>query len=91
MATPTPRVFSAYDHIRHFGSATNTGPMHFYQALGFCRNRRGFPLFEATRWLSSDGVRINLIFHGTRMPNATMQLLDAPIKLPGMTHPAFIG
>ena len=40
--------------------------------------------------LSPDGVRINLIFNGTRVPDAHNVLLDAPIKLPGMTHPAFI-
>jgi len=40
--------------------------------------------------LSPDGVRINLIFNGARLPDAHNALLDAPVKLPGMTHPAFI-
>ncbi|SDH75368.1 hypothetical protein SAMN05216588_10762 [Pseudomonas flavescens] len=35
--------------------------------------------------LTPGGVRINLIFNGVRVPRAHNALLDAPIKLPGMT------
>jgi catechol 2,3-dioxygenase-like lactoylglutathione lyase family enzyme len=63
--------------------------MAFYQALGFVETAC-FPLSEANEMLSPDGVRINLIFNGTRVPNAHNVLLDNPVKLPGVTHPAFI-
>ncbi|AFM34247.1 glyoxalase family protein family [Stutzerimonas stutzeri CCUG 29243] len=63
--------------------------MAFYQALGFVESA-SFPLFEANEMLSPDGVRINLIFNGARAPDAHNVLLDAPVKRPGMTHPAFI-
>jgi len=83
-----PARILAYDHI---GIRVSDKPraMSFYQALGFVESA-SFPLFEANEMLSPDGVRINLIFNGTRMPNAHNALLDAPVKLPGMTHPAFI-
>tara|TARA_R110000822_G_scaffold49716_3_gene130206 strand:+ start:1898 stop:2326 length:429 start_codon:yes stop_codon:yes gene_type:complete len=85
---PNPARILAYDHIGIRVSDKHRA-MYFYQALGFVETA-SFPLFEANEMLSSDGVRINLIFNGTRMPNAHNALLDAPIKLPGMTHPAFI-
>lgn len=85
---PNPARILAYDHIG-IRVSDKSRAMHFYQALGFVETAN-FPLFEANEMLSSDGVRINLIFNGTRMPNAHNALLDAPIKLPGMTHPAFI-
>ena len=58
-------------------------------ALGFVESA-SFPLFEANEMLSPDGVRINLIFNGARTRDAHNVLLDAPVKRPGMTHPAFI-
>jgi lactoylglutathione lyase len=36
------------------------------------------------------GVRTNLIFHGARRPAHKNVLLDEPINLPGVTHPAFL-
>ncbi|ABM96237.1 hypothetical protein Mpe_A3284 [Methylibium petroleiphilum PM1] len=39
---------------------------------------------------SADGVRINLIFNAARRPGARNALLDEPVKLPGITHPAFV-
>ena len=35
-------------------------------------------------------MRINLIFNGTRLPHGRNVLLDEPVKLPGVTHPAFV-
>ncbi|WP_226687604.1 VOC family protein [Stutzerimonas stutzeri] len=83
-----PSRILAYDHI---GIRVSDRPraMAFYQALGFVESA-SFPLFEANEMLSPDGVRINLIFNGARAPAAHNVLLDAPIKRPGMTHPAFI-
>ncbi|MCU1719151.1 VOC family protein [Pseudomonas sp. 5P_3.1_Bac2] len=89
MNTPVnPARISAYDHI---GIRVSDKPraMAFYQALGFVQSA-DFPLYEANEMLTADGVRINLIFNGARQPDAHNALLDAPVKLPGMTHPAFI-
>ncbi|MBA1271765.1 VOC family protein [Stutzerimonas azotifigens] len=85
---PSPARILSYDHI---GIRVSDKPraMAFYQALGFVETA-SFPLFEANEMVSADGVRINLIFNGTRVPGAHNVLLDAPVKLPGMTHPAFI-
>lgn len=85
---PNPARILAYDHIGIRVSDLNRA-MAFYQALGFIESAR-FPRYEANEMLSADGVRINLIFNGTRVPGAHNVLLDEPIKLPGITHPAFI-
>ena len=87
-APVNPTRILAYDHI---GIRVSDKPraMAFYQALGFVE-RADFPLYEANEMLTADGVRINLIFNGARQPAAHNALLDAPVKLPGMTHPAFI-
>lgn len=88
MSQPNPTRILSYDHIGIRVSDKNRA-MSFYQALGFVESA-SFPLHEANEMLSPDGVRINLIFNGARVPNSHNVLLDAPIKLPGMTHPAFI-
>lgn len=87
-APANPARIIAYDHI---GIRVSDKPraMAFYQALGFVE-RADFPLYEANEMLSADGVRINLIFNGARQPEAHNALLDAPVKLPGITHPAFV-
>ncbi|RMT91072.1 Glyoxalase protein family [Pseudomonas amygdali pv. sesami] len=85
---PNPARILAYDHIGIRVSDQNRA-LAFYQALGFVESAR-FPRYEANEMLSPDGVRINLIFNGVRVPRAHNVLLDAPLKLPGMTHPAFI-
>jgi len=83
---PTPIL--AYDHIGIRVSDRNRA-LAFYEALGFVESDR-FADYEANEMLSASGVRINLIFNGARRPHARNVLLDEPIKLPGMTHPAFI-
>ncbi|MHB0806210.1 VOC family protein [Stutzerimonas nitrititolerans] len=83
-----PARILAYDHIGIRVSDKGRA-MSFYQALGFVESA-SFPSFEANEMLSPGGVRINLIFNGARLPDAHNALLDAPLKLPGMTHPAFI-
>lgn len=85
---PSPARICAYDHIGIRVSDKDRA-IAFYQALGFVESA-SFPLYEANEMLSSDGVRINLIFNGARQPKAHNVLLDAPLKLPGMTHPAFV-
>jgi catechol 2,3-dioxygenase-like lactoylglutathione lyase family enzyme len=83
-----PARILAYDHIGIRVSDQHRA-MAFYQALGFEETAR-FTRHEANEMLSPDGVRINLIFNGARVPDAHNVLLDAAVKLPGITHPAFI-
>mgnify|MGYP006398700289 CR=1 FL=1 len=61
----------------------------FYEQLGFTEVRR-FEQFEANEMETPAGVRINLIFNGTCLPHGRNVLLDEPVKLPGVTHPAFV-
>lgn len=85
---PNPARIVAYDHVG-IRVSDRRRALDFYQGLGFVESA-AFPEYEANEMLSQDGVRINLIFNGTRRPHASNVLLDEPIKLPGMTHPAFI-
>lgn len=85
---PSPSPILAYDHIG-IRVSDRSRAVAFYEALGFVESAR-FSDFEANEMLTPSGVRINLIFNGARQPRAHNVLLDAPIKLPGMTHPAFI-
>lgn len=84
----SPARILAYDHIG-IRVSDQARAMAFYEALGFVESAR-FARHEANEMLSPDGVRINLIFNGTRMPDAHNVLLDAPLKRPGITHPAFV-
>ena len=86
-ATNPARIL-AYDHVG-IRVSDKQRAMAFYQALGFVETA-SFPTFEANEMLTPDGVRINLVFNGARPRDAHNVLLDAPVKLPGMTHPAFI-
>lgn len=83
-----PARIVAFDHVG-IRVTDRRRAIAFYTALGFAE-RAAFPAQEANEMVSSDGVRINLIFNGSRRPGAANVLLDEPIKLPGMTHPAFI-
>ena len=84
----SPSPILAYDHIG-IRVSDRSRALTFYEALGFVESAR-FSDFEANEMLTPSGVRINLIFNGARQRHAHNVLLDAPIKLPGMTHPAFI-
>ncbi|WP_349617775.1 VOC family protein [Azotobacter salinestris] len=89
MDTPqNPARIYAYDHIG-IRVSDKRRALSFYQSLGFVQSAE-FSLYEANEMLTPDGVRINLIFNGARQPDAHNALLDEPIKLPGITHPAFI-
>ncbi|SDR86975.1 Catechol 2,3-dioxygenase [Halopseudomonas sabulinigri] len=81
-----PARIQAYDHIG-IRVSDKSRAMAFYQALGFVESA-SFAQFEANEMITAAGVRINLIFNGTRRANNV--LLDEPVKLPGITHPAFI-
>lgn len=78
----------AYDHIGIRVSQRQRA-LNFYQALGFVETA-SFAHYEANEMMSTDGVRINLIFNASSHLKAHNALIDAPIKLPGITHPAFI-
>lgn len=79
---------TAYDHVG-IRVSDRRRAMAFYEGLGFAESAR-FPAYEANEMVSPDGVRINLIFNAARTPGGRNALLDAPVKLPGVTHPAFV-
>lgn len=83
-----PARILAYDHV---GIRVSDRPraLAFYQALGFVERAR-FPMHEANEMQAGAGPRINLVFNAARRPGGRNVLLDEPVKLPGLTHPAFI-
>lgn len=87
-AARNPARIVGYDHVGIRVSDRGRS-LAFYEALGFAETAR-FPEHEACEMLSPDGVRINLIFNAARRPGARNVLLDEPVKLPGVTHPAFV-
>lgn len=89
MEIPTqPARIMAYDHVG-IRVSHQARALAFYQALGFSESAR-FPRHEANEMITPEGVRINLILNGSRRPGAHNLLLDAPVKWPGVTHPAFV-
>lgn len=86
MANQSPQTVRSFDHVG-IRVSDRARSVAFYERLGFFETAV-FEPFEANEMVSEDGVRINLIFNATR--HAHNCLLDEPIKLPGVTHPAFI-
>lgn len=76
----------AYDHVG-IRVSDRKKSTYFYERLGFKEMFR-IPQGEANEMVTPAGVRINLIFNGTK--NKENVLLDKAIKNPGITHPAFI-
>jgi catechol 2,3-dioxygenase-like lactoylglutathione lyase family enzyme len=87
-APANPARIMSYDHVGIRVSNRDLA-LRFYERLGFAESVV-FPDYEANEMVSAAGVRINLIFNATTRPDARNVLLDEPIKLPGVTHPAFI-
>jgi lactoylglutathione lyase len=83
-----PARITAYDHVGIRVTDRDVS-IPFYERLGF-RQTAYFRDHQANEMESADGVRINLIFNGAKRPGGRNVLLDEPIKLPGLTHPAFI-
>ena len=83
-----PQPIRQYDHVG-IRVSDRQQAVAFYEQLGFQEVRR-FDKYEANEMETPDGVRINLIFNATRLPHGRNVLLDEPIKLPGVTHPAFV-
>ncbi|WP_084545220.1 VOC family protein [Derxia gummosa] len=84
---PAARI-TGWDHVGIRVSDRDEA-LAFYARLGF-RLVLDLPRHEAAELETADGVRINLIFNGARRPGRRNVLLDEPVKLPGMTHPAFV-
>ena len=78
----------SYDHVG-IRVSNKQRALNFYQSLGFVETAC-FEAYEANEMMSANGVRINLIFNASSHLQAKNILLDIAIKLPGMTHPAFI-
>jgi lactoylglutathione lyase len=78
----------SYEHvgIRVSDRATSIA---FYEKLGW-RIEIDLPEHQANEMVNDCGVYINLIFNGARQPNNHNILQDEPIKLPGLTHAAFV-
>lgn len=88
LSSKAPIKVLAYDHVGIRVSNKRLA-MNFYQALGFVETAY-FEAYEANEMISAHGVRINLIFNASSHLQAQNILLDTAIKLPGITHPAFI-
>ncbi len=78
----------AYDHVG-IRVSNRAVSVRFYEKLGFTETSR-IPTSEANEMVTKSGVRINLIFNAAQQVLSKNVLLDEPIKLPGITHPAFI-
>jgi len=62
----------------------------FYAKLGFVRDPEEYAAaVKACGLVHPTGVRIHLIYNGEPASEGNV-LLDAPVKLPGYTHAAFI-
>jgi lactoylglutathione lyase len=83
-----PTRIKAYDHIG-IRVTDRDASIAFYELLGF-RQTDYFRDHQANEMESADGVRINLIFNGAKRPKNHNVLLDEEVKLPGITHPAFV-
>src|SRR5690625_7647358 len=83
-----PQSIRQFDHVS-IRVSDRQRAVEFYQRLGFKELRR-FERSEANEMESPDGVRINLIFNGARLPDGRNPLLDEPIKWTGVTHAAFV-
>ena len=83
-----PQAIRQFDHVG-IRVSDRQQALAFYEQLGFRETHR-FDDYEANEMESSDGVRINLIYNATRLPHGKNVLLDEPIKLPGVTHAAFV-
>ncbi|WP_085317836.1 VOC family protein [Derxia lacustris] len=85
---PPPVRLLGFDHAG-IRVSDRAEALDFYARLGF-RLTLDLPAHRACELESADGARINLIFNGVRQPGRANVLLDAPVKLPGITHAAFV-
>lgn len=79
---------TAYEHVG-IRVSDRDAARAFYNLLGW-REVEDLPSFSANEMVNDAGVYINLIFNGARQKGARNVLQDEPIKLPGVTHAAFV-
>ena len=79
---------TAYEHVGIRVSDRDEA-LAFYELLGF-KEDAYFPDYPANEMTTASGVRINLIFNGTRNQNKDNVLFDTQPAAPGITHPAFV-
>ena len=79
---------AGYEHVG-IRVSDRESAMAFYTALGW-RQEKDLPEHSANEMVNAAGVYINLIFNGAKRPCARNALQDEPIKLPGITHVAFV-
>jgi len=88
LSNNNPSRITAYDHVG-IRVTDRKRSLSFYKSLGFVETST-FPEFDANEMETPYGVRINLIFNGTKREGNKNILLDEAVKLPGITHPAFV-
>jgi lactoylglutathione lyase len=88
LMTINPARIQAYDHVGIRVTDRDVA-IPFYESLGF-RQTDYFRDHQANEMQTADGVRINLIFNAAKRPANSNILLDEPVKLAGVTHPAFV-
>lgn len=85
---PSAGIAAGIDHVG-IRVSDRDASVSFYERLGF-RQTADLPGHQANEMQTPAGLRINLIFNGAPQPGSRNALLDAPVKLPGITHIAFV-
>lgn len=78
----------AYEHVG-IRVSDRARAVAFYEMLGFTEVL-DLPAHHANEMSAGGALRINLIFNGVAQEGARNVLQDAPVKLPGLTHVAFV-
>jgi len=78
---------TAYEHVG-IRVSDPARARSFYERLGF-REELRFDDY-ANEMATPAGVRINLVFNAIARTETTNVLQDEPVKLPGITHVAFV-
>lgn len=80
---------TAYEHVG-IRVANYHRAVNFYRRLGW-REETNLPQYEANEMVNVSGVRINLIYNATSADGRAHNILqDEEVKLPGITHVAFV-
>jgi catechol 2,3-dioxygenase-like lactoylglutathione lyase family enzyme len=86
--TPGTVAVMAYEHVGIRVSERQRA-LRFYATLGF-RLTEELPEHDALELRNGAGVVLNLIVNAVERAHARNVLIDDPIKLPGVTHSAFV-
>lgn len=79
---------TAYEHVGIRVSDRDKS-VAFYEQLGFALEN-DLPEHRALVMGTASGVKINLIYNGSRRARGANILMDETTKHPGVTHPAFV-